>query len=358
MIKLGLPQKLPVNVDKALFAEELANAALELGRLDGLHRHLPNPDILIAPLLAATEATVSSKIEGTISTVANVLRFEATGEVTDNATREVANYKRAMQYAIEGLKDRPLNSSFIKTLHQILLAGTRGDKGRGDFRKGQVWIGVEKRPIEQARYIPPDSVLIPEYMENLEQYILTDDLHPLIKIGIIHYQFEAIHPFPDGNGRIGRLIIPLYLYWKKLITQPIFYISGYFDKNRDEYISHLNAVDLTNKYEDWLRFFLLSVQVQAKETQGIINKIAQLKTEIDKLVEKIKSPYAHKIVNLIFSNPFFVSADAIKTLDIEPRTCRRLFISFKELNIIREIKTAKKKGKAYIFPRLIKLISY
>jgi Fic family protein len=358
MIKSSLPQKLPVLVDMAVFTEELANAALELGRLDGLHRNLPNPDILIAPLLSTTEATVSSKIEGTISTVANVLRFEATGETTDNDTREVSNYKRAMQYAIEGLKDRPINSSFIKALHQILLEDARGEKGRGDFRKEQVWIGIKTRPIEEARYIPPESILIAEYMENLEQYILTNDLHPLIKIGIIHYYFEAIHPFPDGNGRIGRLIIPLYLYWKKLITLPIFYMSGYFDKNRDEYISHLHTVDITNKYEDWLKFFLLSVQVQAKETQSIINKIAQLKTEIDKLAEKIKSPYTYKIVNLIFSNPFFISADAIKILEIEPRTCRRLFLSFEKLNIIREIKAFRKKGKAYIFPKLMKLISY
>ncbi|MBS4014943.1 MAG: Fic family protein [Candidatus Latescibacteria bacterium] len=358
MIKANLPQKLPVKVDKAIFAEELGNAALELGRLDGLHRNLPNPDILIAPLLSTTEAAVSSKIEGTISTVANVLRFEATGEPTNNDTREVSNYKRAMQHAVDGLKQRPLNISFIKTLHQILLENTRGHEERGDFRKKQVWIGKEGTPIEEATYIPPDSILVAEYMDNLEQFILTNNLHPLIKIGIIHYHFEAIHPFPDGNGRIGRLIIPLYLYWKKLITKPIFYISGYFDKNRDEYMSHLHSVDLTNKYEDWLKFFLISVQVQAKETQDIINNIYKLKKEIDKLTEKIKSPYAYKVVNFIFSNPFFISADAIKKLEIEPRTSRRLFLSFEEINIIKEIRSFKKKGKAYVFPKLMRLISY
>lgn len=259
MNKPSLPQKLPVKLDYSQFAKELADASFELGKLDGLQRDLPNPSLLIAPL-TTKEATVSSKIEGTKSTVSDVYLYEATKEGKYEDTIEVYNYKRAMLWAIDALKERKFNIAFIKDLHSILLEKSRGEQYRGKFRDVQVFIGKEGDTIENAIYVPPQSILIQEYMENLEDYILKNDENPLLKAAIIHYQFEAIHPFQDGNGRIGRLIIPLYLYQKGLLYQPILFLSGYFEKNRKEYVSSLHFVDVYQKYEEWVKFFLVSVK--------------------------------------------------------------------------------------------------
>ncbi len=348
------PPKLPVKLDPGKFYLELANASLELGNLNGLCQNLPNPKILIAPLLVK-EATVSSKIEGTRSTVSDVLQFEATGIPKYDDTIEVSNYKKAMMMAIDGLKNRKLDLIFIKTLHQILLENTRGHNTRGKFREKQVWIGTKGAKIEEATYIPPEPFLVQEYMENLEDYILSENYeHPLVKIAIIHYQFEAIHPFEDGNGRIGRLLIPLYLYWRKILNLPILYISGYFEKNRDEYIDKLNYVDKTQEYEEWIKFFLISIINQSKQTQELIYKILELRNKIEEKIKVIKSPYKQEVSNLIFSKPIFQRTD----LKINKRTAIRLIKEFASLNILEELKIKKIKGRVYVFKDLVKILSY
>jgi len=348
------PPKLPVKLDPSKFYLELAKASLELGNLNGLCQNLPNPSLLIAPLLTK-EATISSKIEGTRSTVSDVLKFEATGIPKYDDTIEVSNYKKAMMMAIDGLKNRKLDLSFIKTLHQILLENTRGHNTRGKFREKQVWIGPKGAKIEGATYIPPEPFLVQEYMENLEDYILSEDYEdPLVKIAIIHYQFEAIHPFEDGNGRIGRLLIPLYLYWKKILSLPILYISGYFEKNRDEYIDKLNYVDRTQEYEEWIRFFLVSIINQSKQTRELIYKILELKNKIEEKIKVIKSPYKQEVLSLIFSKPIFQRAD----LKINKRTAIRLIKEFISLKILEELKIEKIKGRVYVFKDLVKILSY
>jgi Fic family protein len=348
------PPKLPVKLDPGKFYLELANASLELGNLNGLCQNLPNPSLLIAPLLTK-EATISSKIEGTRSTVSDVLKFEATGIPKYDDTIEVSNYKKAMMMAIESLKNRKLDLNFIKTLHQILLENTRGHNARGKFREKQVWIGTKGAKIEEATYIPPEPFLVQEYMENLEDYILSENYeHPLVKIAIIHYQFEAIHPFEDGNGRIGRLLIPLYLYWKKILNLPVLYISGYFEKNRDEYIDKLNYVDKTQEYEEWIKFFLTSVANQAKQTQILIYKILELKESIEGKIKGIKSLYKQEVVNLMFSKSIFQRTD----LKIEKMTSIRLLKKFVSLDILKELKIKGVKGRVYIFNELVKILSY
>ena len=348
------PPKLPVKLDPSKFYLELAKASLELGNLNGLCQNLSNPFLLIAPLLTK-EATISSKIEGTRSTVSDVLKFEATGIPKYDDTIEVSNYKKAMMMAIDGLKNRKLDLSFIKTLHQILLENARGHNTRGKFREKQVWIGTKGAKIEEATYIPPEPFLVQEYMENLEDYILSENYeHPLVKIAVIHYQFEAIHPFEDGNGRIGRLLIPLYLYWKKILSLPILYISGYFEKNRDEYIDKLNYVDRTQEYEEWIRFFLVSIINQSKQTQELIYKILELKNKIEEKIKVIKSPYKQEVLSSIFSKPIFQRAD----LKINKRTAIRLIKEFVSFNILEELKIPKIKGKVYVFKDLLKILSY
>jgi Fic family protein len=348
------PPKLPVKLNPAKFYLELANASLELGNLNGLHKNLPNPQILIAPLITK-EATISSKIEGTRSTVSDVFKFEVTGIPKYDDTAEIFNYKRAMLMAIEGLKDRKPDLSFIKTLHQILLENTRGHQARGKFREEQVWVAKRGEGIEKASYIPPEHFLVKDYMENLEEYILNENHeHPLIKAGIIHYQFEAIHPFKDGNGRIGRLLIPLYLYWKNILSLPVLYISGYFERNRDEYIDKLNYVDKTQKYEDWLKFFLTSLTQQAKETQKLIYQVLNLKKDTEERLKKVKSPYVYKLINLIFSKPIFRASD----LNLPRNTANRLLQKTHALGLLERVKIKKIKGRVYIFEKLVRILSY
>jgi len=348
------PPKLPVKLEPSKFYLELADASLELGNLNGLCQNLPNPSILIAPLLSK-EATVSSKIEGTRSTVSDVLKFEATGIPKYDDTIEVSNYKRAMLMAIDALKERKLDLSFIKTLHQILLERARGHQKRGKFREVQVWVGAKGAKIEEASYIPPEPFLVPEYMENLENYILSENQeHPLVKIAIIHYQFEAIHPFEDGNGRIGRLLIPLYLYWKKILNLPILYISGYFERYRDEYIDKLNYVDKTQNYEEWIKFFLISIRNQSKQTQTLIYKILKLKENVEEKIKKIKSPYKQEVINLMFSKPFFRRSD----LKLEKMTSIRLLKKLVSFGILEELDIKGIKGKVYVFNELVKILSY
>lgn len=357
MVKHHHPEKLPVKYSLESFSNELARASFELGKLDGLQRNLPNPSILISPLLVK-EATISSRIEGTRSTVSDVLEFEATGESRFSDALEVSNYKRAMLSASEDLEDKPLNLNFIRGIHQILLENTRGHDAKGKFRDEPVWIGKEGGPIEKARYIPPENFKVSEYMENLEHYIIQNDEHPLVKIGIIHYQFEAIHPFKDGNGRVGRLLIPLYLYWKDLMFQPTLYISGYFEEYRENYIEELNKVDRTGDFSDWLKFFCTSIKEQAKETQNIINDINQLRGKTEEKAESIRSPYIHKIVEFLFSRPIFRTKMVVEDLDMNMRTTRRLLRKLAKLEVIRIVEDKDKKENLYVFEELLKILSY
>ncbi len=357
MLNPARPNKLPVDLNYSLFAKELADASFELGRLDGLQRDLPNPSLLISPLITK-EATVSSKIEGTRSTVSDVFIYEATEEGKYDDTVEVYNYRQAMLLAIEVLKKRKMNSSFIKEVHSLLLKNARGEKYRGKFRETQVFIGEKGATIEKATYIPPEPILVPEYMENLEKYILENDENPLVKAAIIHYQFEAIHPFEDGNGRIGRLLIPLYIYQKGLLYQPILFLSGYFDRNRNQYIDYLHLVDVRLEYEEWVKFFLESIKNQSKETQILIYKIKNLFDEVKRKTESIKSPYIHKITNFIFKRPIFSQSELGKNINANRTTTSRLIKKLEEFKLLKSFVPPKKKRRLFVFDSLIRLLMY
>jgi Fic family protein len=362
MITPYRPLKLPIKLDKSLFTNELAEASFELGSLNSLQRNIPNPSLLIAPL-TTKEATTSSKIEGTMSTVRDVMAYEAGVAPPHNDTIEVSNYKKAIIWATRALKERKFNISFVKELHSLLLNNTRGDNKKGDFRNDMVYIGKEGDKIENATYIPPEPYLVQEYMENLEEYILLDKEHPLIKAAMIHYQFEAIHPFYDGNGRIGRLIIPLYLFQLKQLFQPILYLSGYFESNRNNYIDILHKTDETQEYEDWIRFFLIAVKEQAVETQQLIEKINKLKDAISSTAEKMKSPYIHKGIDFLFKYPIFKSAEFGKSLNSKSRlTGIRLLEFLKKEGVVKEFtnpnvkKIFSGRGRLFIFSDLLKIL--
>ena len=233
-----IPARFPPNDLKLEpFIKKIVEANRGIALFDGILQGLPNPDILLAPL-TTNEAVLSSRIEGTQATFEDVLQEEAgitPKNISDSLKSdiiEVLNYKKALIYGTEEVKNRPLSLSLMKELHKILLTGVRGRfRLLGEFRKTQNWIGTSGTPIEKARYIPPDPIILPEHLEYWEDFLKTNDYpDKIVQLGLLHAQFEILHPFEDGNGRIGRLIIPLFLYWKGLISRPSFYLSEYLEK--------------------------------------------------------------------------------------------------------------------------------
>ena len=346
------PAFLPFKFDYSKITKTLASAQYSLGRLDGKQGNLHlNADLLIAPL-SAKEATVSSKIEGTQSTVKDVFLHEAGEKTKYSDVLEVANYRKAIYYSVEKLKQKPLTINIIKDIHSILLEGSRGHSRKGEFRIDQVWLGTEGDPIEKATYIPPIPQKVPEYMFNLEKYVNNDDEDTLIQTALIHYQFEAVHPFNDGNGRIGRLLLPLFLYNRRKLNKPILYLSGYFEANKDEYLDALHQVDTKGNYEYWINYFLTAVQIQAEQTEKLIDNITSLYIDLKKRTDDIKSPYIGKLVEFLFKRPIFSAPQATKELKAYRGTTIRLINELLKRKIILSIKIKDKKP-IYGFPELI-----
>jgi len=350
--KLNSPQ---FTLDYNEFGKELESAQYSLGLLEGSHKKLHNPSLLISPL-TAKEATVSSRIEGTQSTVSDVFLHEAGGVSKFADVKQVANYRNAIRYAIEEVnKNRPLSISLIRTLHQMLLSNVRHKGAIGNFRDRPVWIAEKQGdPIEKAIYIPPEHNLVIDYMEDMLSYIHSDETSALIKAGIMHYQFEAVHPFEDGNGRIGRLLIPLVLCYRKKLSHPILYLSGYFDSHRDEYISALHRVDEDGNYGAWLAFFFKSVAEQSKETQRLIDDIYGLYDGIRDSFKATKSPYLIPFIDFLFRSPIF-SIPMVKTSikTSSSITAQRLIKLFISSELISEMPYRRGRFKLFRFKPLL-----
>lgn len=362
------PKSLPLDglqLDANRFMQEKSNAEYALGHLqgsggEGYGKSFFNPKLLLSPL-ATKEATISSKIEGTISTVSDVYRYEA-GETPEySGTAEVANYRKAITQAIHLVNQgRHIDQSLLRSTHRTLLTGVRHKGILGDFRRDDVWIGEKKNdPIEEAIYVPPKAVSIEPYMSNLLEYLEKGKEDPLTKAAIIHYQFEAVHPFEDGNGRIGRLLIPLILFQKNRISLPILYMSGYFESHRDEYLTALHKVDQTLEYEDWLCFFFRSVSEQLQETQQLMQEINKLYDETKEKFPKFRSPYLLPFLGYLFEHPVFNPTNATEALGATYAPTARLIKLFEGAGIIIQIKPgldSDRRFKLYSFGRLLDLL--
>ncbi len=362
-IKHHHPAYLPAMLDYGVFAKELAAAQYAVGLLQGSQGKLANAMHLIGPLVAR-EAAVSSKIEGTQSSSDDVYMFDAGGKAAYSDTPVVSNYRTAMLDAISRLNPQTkkrLTSHIIKSLHGTLLRGV-GHKGvLGDFRRDVVWIAEkEGDPIEKALYIPPEHVHVSTYVENILEYIDNDsDEINLVKAGVIHYQFEAVHPFDDGNGRIGRLLIPLILYCKGDLSLPIVYSSGYFEARPNDYREALRIVDSTGKFEIWLKFFLKAIAEQAKETMVLIDSIQNLHLKLKKKYEMSKSPYMSRFIDFLFESPIFTIPKMLEEISPKARlTAVRLVEQLIGDDILIEVIGDKGPGgsKLYAFPELLRII--
>jgi Fic family protein len=338
----------------------LSEADRALAKLDGIATVLPNTELFIA-MYVKKEALLSSQIEGTQASLEGVLKFEANLEPSEdiNEIKEVINYIQAMNYGINRLQDMPMSNRLIKEIHEILIKGTRGThKTPGEFRKTQNWLGPPGANLSEATFIPPPPGALMDLLFNLEEFIhQKDEIPPLIKISLIHAQFETIHPFLDGNGRVGRLLITFYLYWEKILSRPLLYLSFYLKKNRIEYYDLLMKIRLDGNWEGWLKFFLKGVKEVSEEAANsakeiIILKDTQLKTLFD---HKISSIYAVGFLNLIFSKPIITSENLIKELKVNKETANQIIKKFEKLKILKEI-SGKKRYKKYIFSEYINII--
>lgn len=354
------PKYLPIDLDYGQFARELAKAQYAIGLLQGSQKTLHNAHHLIGPLVAK-EAEVSSKIEGTQSTSKDVYVYAAGGKATHTDTPVVSNYRSAMYDAIDAVGDKKkITKHLIKSLHSTLLTGVRYKGKLGAFRDGDVWIAEkEGDPIERALFVPPEHVHVISYIDNIISYIDDADEINLVKAGVVHYQFEAVHPFEDGNGRIGRLLIPLILFYKGELSLPIVYSSGYFEARPNEYREALRQVDKTGRYEPWLKFFFNAIAEQAKETLELVDKIRDLNSELKKQYQNSKSPYILRLIDLLFESPVISPPEIMKRLEIPSRmTASRLVEQLEKDKVLVEIGQKGFGGtNLYAFMNLIDIIA-
>lgn len=318
-----------------------ANA--ELARYDGILSAVPNANVLLSPL-TMQEAVLSSRIEGTQATFGEVLEFEAGEEVASEEKKadiyEVLNYRAAMRQAVAEMETLPLSQRMLKDAHRVLMRGVRGKhKAPGDYRRTPNWIGPPGCTVEAARFVPISTERVPDAMSAWERYLHTDTPDKLIQLAILHAEFEAIHPFLDGNGRLGRLFVPLYLVDKKLLSGPNFYVSAYLEAHRDEYYDHLLAVSRDNDWTSWCVFFLTAIIEQARSNHTKAKAILDLYQEKKRWITDLThSQYAIKALDWFFSRPIFKTPDFTASSGIPKPTANRIVQIAREHGLLRVLR--------------------
>ena len=359
-----IPKSLPP--DPSIIYDEtlqclLSEADRALARLDGMSMTLPNPDLFIA-MYMKKEALLSSQIEGTQASLKGVLEFEANLKPRDNINdlREVINYLRAMDDGLKQLKSAPISLDLIREIHRILIKGTRGsDRQPGNFRIVQNYIAPSgATSISDAIFVPPPSERVDTLMKDLETFILLkDSTPPLIKIALIHAQFETIHPFLDGNGRMGRLLITFYLCWKEILARPLLYLSIYLKRHREEYYRILNDIRTDGAWEAWLCFFLRGVIEVSNESIASAKEVIRLKDDVvDKLLQhNIGGANAVKLIYALFDEPIITAPEAAKVLGVSGPAAYQLIKKLEDIGILKEV-TGKQRFRKYMFADYISII--
>ena len=337
-----------------------ANAAVSF--YNGLLKHIPSPNALLSPI-TTQEAVLSSRIEGTQASLSDVLRFEA-GEAysreRNDDIAEIINYRKALFRAEELFERIPaIHLNMIKELHAILMAGVRGDnKARGEFRTIQNYIGKYGASIEQATFVPPSPDQVLPALGEWEKYIHGDGAEALVQLAVLHAQFEIIHPFLDGNGRLGRILIPLFLYQKGLLSKPVFYLSQYFEAHRDEYYARLRGISRDGDWQGWVAFFLNATIEQAiantEKAESILNLYKRTKERVMVLTH---SSYAIVVLDTLFLRPI-IDASAFKTIrGIKNKdTALRILKKMEAAGIVKTIKEGQGRAPAvFAFPELMNI---
>ena len=348
----------PKDLDWPRLIPLIGPASASLARYDGVLSSIPNAAILLSPL-TTQEAVLSSRIEGTQATMTEVLEFEADESIIADFSgakkgdiKEVLNYRRAVHSALEMLKTLPLSQRILKEAHRVLLEDVRGrNRSPGEYRRIQNWIGPEGCSEEEAFYIPIAAGQLPDGMGSWERYIHDETACPdkIVRLALLHLEFEALHPFLDGNGRLGRMFIPLYLFNSGVLTTPMFYISAFFERNRDVYYDHLRAVSRDGAWTEWCMFFLEAIVSQANENLEKAQAIRQLYDETTRRIAEIThSQYAVHASEFLFKRPIFKASDFYTQPDMTVASGRRMLNLLQEKGFFREIKPASGRRSAIL----------
>lgn len=357
-----IPPKLPLddlNWRELLPLVGKANGCL--ARYDGMLQTLPNSSVLLSPI-TANEAVLSSKIEGTQATLDEVLEADA-GLLTAEARRgdidEINNYRSAVYIAESALASRPLTLALVREIHQRLMQGVRGrDKEPGRFREDQNWIGRHGDTIDRARFVPPSPLILSQELEHWEAYIRREDEDPLLQTAVAHAQFEILHPFKDGNGRIGRMLIPLILFQRNALSRPMFYMSEYLEANRLEYYDRLLAITELHDWHGWLTFFLSGLISQAEANLRKVQSIRDLYEETQRrVVEITHSQFSMASVDAFFRQPIISGPNFAKHAGFNNRvTANGMLRQLEAARVIKKIRDGVGRTPAiYALPGLINL---
>ena len=351
----------PATLDWPRLIPLLGPAVTALARYDGMLSAVPNPAVLLSPL-TTQEAVLSSRIEGTQATMEEVLEFEAgqepaTPERHDDI-QEVLNYRAAMREAERLLATLPLSQRVIRRMHEVLLSGVRGqNKSPGEYRKIPNWIGPPGSSIEEAHFVPIGTERLPDALSAWEHHIHAETMDKLVQLAVLHAEFEALHPFLDGNGRLGRMLVPLYLWQTGLIQRPMFYISAYFEAHRDAYYERLLAVSRDDDWTGWCAYFLQAVRVQAEDNLVKAKAILDLYEEMKRLMPKLtRSQYSIHALDWIFERPIFGSSDFIASAGIPAPTARRFLAVLREGDVLKSVTEGRGRRAAVLaFPALLNI---
>ena len=335
----------------------ISRADLALGTLSGLGETLPNPHLLIYPFIRR-EAVLSSRIEGTQSSLSDLLLFEATKVEKQRDVREVQNYVRAIEYGLKRLDELPLSLRLIRELHGILMERVRGEHAtRGEFRQSQNWIGPPGCSLNEASFVPPPVPEMQDALDQLEKFLHADiDLPPLVQLALIHYQFETIHPFLDGNGRIGRLLITLFLCERGILTKPLLYLSAFFERHRREYYERLLQVSQKGAWGQWIQFFLQAVVNQSSDAVQRSRRLLALHQDYHRTsLEKHLPPTAGQLIELILMRPVLNPRIAQELLGVTFPAAQKAIRVLEDEGILVEI-TGGKRNKTYVAEEILRIL--
>lgn len=328
-----------------------ADASVALGRLDGVTGILPNPDLFVA-MYVRQEAVLSSQIEGTQASLTDVLQYEVDGEdLRVRDVEKVVNYVAAMNYGLERLETLPLSLRLIREIHGRLMKGVRGQHLEpGEFRKTQNWIGPKGCSLSGATFVPPPPRILNDLLGNLERFIRDDTVPPLMNAGLAHAQFETIHPFLDGNGRIGRLLVTFLLCQRKVLSRPLLYLSAFLKRNRAEYYDRLQAVRSNGAWEPWIGFFLRGVRDAATEAHQTALKILALREKYhNELTNEGKGGVNMlRALDTLFAQPIVTARSMEGKLEVAFATANGILGRFEELGILREM-TGSRRNRRWTF---------
>ncbi len=354
-----VPSPLPPELSwRSSIITQLSRADRALGELSGIGRALPNPHLLIFPF-ARREAVLSSQIEGTQASLSDLFAFEASQKASASGdVQEVLNYVQALEYGLVRLKDLPVSLRLIREIHEQLMRGVRGEHTTpGEFRRSQNWIGPPGCLLNDAAFVPPPLEEMKACLSAFERFLHSgQDIPPLVRLALIHYQFEAIHPFLDGNGRVGRLIIVMLLCLWNLLSQPLLYLSAYFHANRQEYYRHLLSVSQRGTWEEWLLFFLKGIESQARDAVHRSHRLQDLRRRYREQFQQAQaSARLLQVVDLLFAAPIVAVTQVKDAIGVSFQSANRYVKQLEKAGIVREI-TGQTRNRLYGSDEIIQAI--